>query len=133
MNNTNTTASKRDDAAEIALESFDAASLSPTTATRPRSRSSIRSCGQTSHRSPDDIETLDIETLDIEALDKSTVAELSPTQISQMTSGELVRVILAAKLPLLRPETERRLEFQNLATLQRLANLAHRCCRNQGY
>ena len=67
-----------------------------------------------------------------EALDKSDVAELSLLQISRMTCDELIRVIRAAQLPLLRPDVDEQLEFQDRPTLERLVYLARRCCRNQG-
>lgn len=69
----------------------------------------------------------------IEALDQSDVAELSPVQISRMTRDELVRVIRAAQLPLVRPEIDEQLEFYDRPTLVRLVYLARRCCRNQGF
>lgn len=67
-----------------------------------------------------------------EALDKSDVAELSSVQISRMTCDELVRVIRVAQLPLLRPDADEQLEFQDRPTLETLVYLARRCCRNQG-
>ena len=67
-----------------------------------------------------------------DALDKSDVAELSLLKISRMTCDELIRVIRAAQLPLLRPDADEQLEFQDRPTLERLVYLARRCCRNQG-
>ena len=68
-----------------------------------------------------------------DALDKFIVAGLAPTQISRMTCDELVRVVLAAQLPLLQPEIKARLECYDRQKLERLVYLARRCCRNQGY
>lgn len=67
-----------------------------------------------------------------EALDKSDVAGMSPMQISRMTCDELIRVIRASQLPLLRPDTDEQLEFQDRPTLERLVYLSRCCCRNQG-
>jgi len=62
-----------------------------------------------------------------EALDRETIADLSSTQISRMTRGELARVVRAARLPALsvRPEKLDR------GTLERLTHLARLCCRHQ--
>ena len=69
----------------------------------------------------------------IEALDQSDVAALSPVQISRMTCEELVRIIRAARLPLVRPEIDEHLEFYDRPTLERLVYLARRCCRNRRF
>lgn len=69
-----------------------------------------------------------------EALDKSTVADLSSSAIDQMTCEELVRVIIAAELPqYLGRWRSFELPYGDRAALLRLAHLARRCCRNQGY
>jgi len=62
-----------------------------------------------------------------EALDRETIADLSSTQISRMTRGELARVVRAAWLPAssVRPESLDR------GTLERLAHLARLSCRHQ--
>jgi len=65
--------------------------------------------------------------------DKASVAGLSQLQISQFSPEEMVRVIYAANMSLLRFELDRRLEFYDRQTLERLVYLARRCCRNQGY
>ena len=65
--------------------------------------------------------------------DKATVASLSPPEISQMTCAALVRVIRSAGLPFVRSDIDGRLEGYDRPTLERLAYLARRCCRNQGY
>jgi len=70
---------------------------------------------------------------DEDALDKSLIAEISPTQVSQMTCNEMVQVIRAAKMPLLRKDVSEHLESYDRETLERLVYLARRCCRNQGY
>ena len=69
----------------------------------------------------------------LEALDQSDVAELSPVQISRMTCDELVRIIRAARLPLVRPEIDDHLKFYDRPTLERLVYFARRCCRNRGF
>lgn len=69
-----------------------------------------------------------------EALDKSTVADLSSSAIEQMTCEELVRVITAAELPQqLGRGRSLELPYGDREALLRLAHLARRCCRNQGY
>lgn len=68
-----------------------------------------------------------------EALDKASVAELSARTIAGLTREELARVIRAAELPLLNRHDGDRLELLNRETLERLAHLARRCCRHQGY
>lgn len=69
----------------------------------------------------------------LEALDKADLAELSSVQISRMTCDELIRVVRATQLPLLRPETDEHLEFYDRPTLERLVYLVRRCCRKQGF
>jgi hypothetical protein len=66
-----------------------------------------------------------------EALDHETIAELPLGQISRMNTGELVRVVRASPLRILRPEVETRLEYQDRETLERLAHLARLCCRHR--
>ena len=69
-----------------------------------------------------------------EALDKSSIAELSAALIDSMTCGELVQMICASKLPILRRSNlHGRLAFYDRETLVRLAHLARQCCQNQGY
>jgi len=62
-----------------------------------------------------------------EALDRETIADLSSTQISRMSCGELARVVRAARLPAssVRPEKLDR------GTLERLAHLACLSCRHR--
>ena len=63
-------------------------------------------------------------------LDKAIVAELTPYQISELTSDEMVQVIRTASIP---SACEINLRHQGRETLERLVYLARRCCRNQGY
>lgn len=62
-----------------------------------------------------------------EALDPTTVAELSARQITRMTRHELVRVVRSARTP----AAQRRLEYYDHATLQRLAYQARLCCQRR--
>lgn len=66
-----------------------------------------------------------------EALDDATIGDLSLDTISQMTRDELVRVIKAARLPLLSAASADHLEFHDRQTLERLVHLARRCCHNR--
>ena len=63
-----------------------------------------------------------------EALDQETIADLPSTRISEMNCDELVRVIRNAHLPFLADETCEHLALHDRQTLERLANLARRCC-----
>jgi len=64
--------------------------------------------------------------------DKATIASLTQSDISQMTCEELVRVIRGARMTLLRSDIDEQLDGYDRTTLERLAHLARRCCRNQG-
>lgn len=64
----------------------------------------------------------------VDALDPGTTADLSWTRISEMNCDELVRLIQNAHLPFLSEEAGAHLHFQERQTLERLANLARRCC-----
>lgn len=69
-----------------------------------------------------------------DVLDKSAVAEFSESDINNMSCHELVRVIRAASLTdAMQSDFDRRLPFYDRPTLKRLAFLARRCCRNQGF
>ena len=69
-----------------------------------------------------------------ETPDKACVAGLSAASIDRMSSDELARVILASGLPSYPCfPIEGRLRSSDRETLRRLAYLARRCCRNQGY
>jgi hypothetical protein len=65
--------------------------------------------------------------------DKPSVAKLAIGKIAEMSREELVRVIDGSDLPLINSSTRQRLRYLDRSTLQRLAQLARRCCRNQGY
>ncbi len=66
------------------------------------------------------------------AHDKSSIADLSAAAIKAMTEEELSRLILAAELPQrMYPDLERRLQWMERPTLQRLAFLARHCCQNE--
>lgn len=66
-----------------------------------------------------------------DVLDQGTIANLPSTRISELQSDDLVRVIQAADLPFLSAETGAHLAFLDHQTLERLANLARRCCLNR--
>jgi hypothetical protein len=68
-----------------------------------------------------------------ESREKSNVAALAGDQIDGMDQEELVRVIRVAHMSLIRPNVNERLGLYGRDTLRRLAYLARRCCRNQGY
>jgi hypothetical protein len=65
--------------------------------------------------------------------DKPAVAGLAIGMISTMSREELIRVIDGADLPLINSRNRQRLKYLDRPSLQRLAQLARRCCRNQGY
>jgi hypothetical protein len=64
----------------------------------------------------------------LEALDQGAIADLPSARISEMNCDELVRVIRNAHLPFLADETCENLALHDRQTLERLANLARRCC-----
>ena len=66
-----------------------------------------------------------------EALDARTIADLPDSSVVAMTREELVRMICAADLPLPAGYGADRLRLQDQGTLQRLAFLARRACRNR--
>ena len=68
-----------------------------------------------------------------EALDKSVVAAIPYAAITAMTREELIRVIEAADLSVLGPRVSDHLPYLERKILERLAHLARRCCRNQGF
>jgi hypothetical protein len=63
-------------------------------------------------------------------LTKSEVAALSHSQIAQLSTSDMLRVIEAAELPFARKTG---LAHQSPEALRRLTHLACRSCRNQGY
>lgn len=83
---------------------------------------SLGAAQQDESRAPDD------------ALDKSLIAELSSSAIDKMSCEELARVVTAANLAQkLSREQSYVLPVGNREAMLRLAHLARRCCRNQGY
>ena len=68
-----------------------------------------------------------------QGFDKPAVAGLAIGMISKMSREELIRVIDGADLPLINSRNRQRLKYLDRPSLQRLAQLARRCCRNQGY
>ena len=54
-------------------------------------------------------------------------------EVTDMSEDELTQVIRAVSLPFVRDEVEDRLEYLDREPLERLAYLARRRCRNQGY
>ncbi len=68
-----------------------------------------------------------------EWLDKTRVAEIPVGLISELTRAELIRLIEVAELRLVDARTRARLPFLDRPTLERLAHLARRSCRNSGY
>jgi hypothetical protein len=66
-----------------------------------------------------------------DALDAPTIADLSDSTVVAMARDELVRMICAADLPLPAGYGPDRLGLQDQRTLQRLAFLARRACRNR--
>jgi hypothetical protein len=67
----------------------------------------------------------------VDVVDPETIVDLSATRISEMNCAELVRLIETAQLPFLSAETGAHLAFHDRQTLERLANLARRCCLNR--
>ena len=68
-----------------------------------------------------------------ERFDKADVARLLPSEISRMSSRELIRVLRGSELPLLEGGPGNCLRTLNRETLEALVYAARRCCRNQGY
>lgn len=65
---------------------------------------------------------------------KSLVADLTASLLFEMQPNELISVIRAADLPGHRcSEFDRQPERYDRQTLLRLAHIARRCCRTQGY
>jgi hypothetical protein len=65
--------------------------------------------------------------------DKPSVADLAIGTIAEMSREELIRVINGSDLPLINSSNRQRLNYLDRASLERLAQLGRRCCRNQGY
>jgi hypothetical protein len=70
---------------------------------------------------------------DESARTKVDIANLSLADIRQMRSDELVEMIRFADVPLFRGSAIEHLPYSDRATLERLAFLARRTVRNQGY
>jgi len=68
-----------------------------------------------------------------EPLEKWDVAALLCYQLDGMDRRELILVIRGAQMPLVRTDIIFWLEHCDSDTLHRLAYLARRTCRNQGY
>ena len=68
-----------------------------------------------------------------ELFEKSEIAALTRQQIDEMNQEQLIRVIRGANMPLIRANVDQQLDFREFDILRRLAYLARRCCRNQGY
>jgi hypothetical protein len=69
-----------------------------------------------------------------EALDKDAIAELPGNAIPSMTREELIQLITAADVPVLRDRiVHDGVRSYERTTLVRLAQLGRLCCRNQGY
>jgi hypothetical protein len=64
---------------------------------------------------------------------KAAIAELSLAEIRRMTQDELVRVVQTVRMSFLEDDDLERLHYLDRPTLLRLAFLARRTCRNQGY
>jgi hypothetical protein len=68
-----------------------------------------------------------------DALDGTIIAALTAQQVARMTRPELVRVILASRLPMLLPGLGLRLRYRDRPTLRRLVFLARECCRHRSH
>src|SRR5579872_4775328 len=65
--------------------------------------------------------------------DRPSVAKLAIGTIAEMSREELIRVINGSDLPLVNSSNRQRLKYLDRASLERLAQLGRRRCRNQGY
>jgi hypothetical protein len=65
--------------------------------------------------------------------DKPSVAGLATGRIAEMSREDLICVIDGSDLPLINSSNRQRLRYLDRDSLQKLAQLARRCCRNQGY
>jgi hypothetical protein len=65
--------------------------------------------------------------------DRPSVARLAIGTIAEMSREELIRVINGSDLPLVTSSNRQRLNYLDRASLERLAQLGRRCCRNRGY
>ncbi len=67
------------------------------------------------------------------SLSKADVAELTVSEISDLPVENLACAVQTAELRFLQGNRPTRLESLSRDALERLAFLARRCCRNQGY
>ena len=63
--------------------------------------------------------------------DRPSVAHLAIGTIAEMSREELIRVINGSDLPLVTSSNRQRLKYLDRASLERLAQLGRRCCRNR--
>ncbi len=64
-------------------------------------------------------------------VEESRIADLSPGQISRLDSDQLVDIIRAVRLPVLRQDALESMPGYDRATLERLVFLTQRCCRHR--
>lgn len=64
---------------------------------------------------------------------KGAIAKLTASAVEQLPDEDLVEIIAQMNSYLPQRLGRKRLEFSERATLERLAFLARRCCRHQGY
>lgn len=64
---------------------------------------------------------------------KGAIAKLTTSAIEHLPAEDLVEIIAQMSSYLPQRVGRKRLEFSERATLERLAFLARRCCRHQGY
>ena len=67
------------------------------------------------------------------SLSKAEVAELTVSEIANLPAENLACAVRTAELRFLQGNRPTRLESLDRDALERLAYLARRCCRNQGY
>lgn len=68
-----------------------------------------------------------------QSFNKAAVARLTSEDIASLPDEALTQVILASQIPFVDGTMRERLRFSDRETLERLAFLGRRCCRNQGY
>lgn len=64
---------------------------------------------------------------------KAEIAELSASDVSELSADDLKDVVRMVNTSLPQPLIERRIAGLDRPALERLAFLARRCCRSQGY
>lgn len=70
---------------------------------------------------------------DSDRLDKSDIAKLSQVEIRQMSSADLIGLILVADIPMLRDYVAGHVWYSDRADLEKVAFLAQRTIQHQGY